>query len=45
MELLSRHPWPGNVRELTHTLERAYLVGAGHITARLLETEMSGIAT
>lgn len=45
MELLCRHPWPGNVRELAHTLERAYLVGAGHITARLLETEMSGIAT
>ena len=33
MELLARHDWPGNVRELYHTLERAYLIGGGGITA------------
>lgn len=27
-----------------HTLERAYLIGSGHITAELLTAEMSGIA-
>ena len=44
MEVLQRHAWPGNVRELAHTLERAYLVGAGHVTAALLAAEMGGIA-
>jgi two-component system, NtrC family, response regulator PilR len=38
--LLSRHDWPGNVRELYHTLERAYLIGAGHITGEVLTTEL-----
>ena len=38
--LLSRHDWPGNVRELHHTLERAYLIGAGHITAEILSAEL-----
>jgi two-component system, NtrC family, response regulator PilR len=38
--LLSRHDWPGNVRELHHTLERAYLIGAGHITAEVLAAEL-----
>ena len=41
---LLQHNWPGNVRELTHALERAYLIGSGHITADLLENEMAGIA-
>ena len=36
MELLITHSWPGNVRELANTLERAYLVGGGNITAKLL---------
>ena len=36
VEVLARHDWPGNVRELSHTLERAYLVGAGHVTAEVL---------
>ena len=31
------------VRELHHTLERAYLIGSGQITAALLENEMGGI--
>ena len=44
VEVLKRHDWPGNVRELAHTLERAYLVGSGQITAALLTAEMSGIA-
>jgi DNA-binding NtrC family response regulator len=44
LEVLKRHDWPGNVRELSHTLERAYLIGSGHITAELLTAEMSGIA-
>ncbi len=42
VEVLLRHAWPGNVRELSHTLERAYLVGAGHVTAELLMAEMGG---
>ena len=42
VEVLLRHDWPGNVRELSHTLERAYLVGAGQITAELLAAEMGG---
>ena len=44
LELLGQHNWPGNVRELTHALERAYLIGCGHITAALLENEVAGIA-
>ena len=44
LDRLLRHNWPGNVRELAHALERAYLVGSGHITAELLENEMAGIA-
>lgn len=44
LELLQQHTWPGNVRELTHALERAHLIGGGHITAELLRTEMAGIA-
>jgi len=43
LEVLARHDWPGNVRELLHTLERAYLVGAGQITAELLAAEMGGL--
>jgi DNA-binding NtrC family response regulator len=42
MELLARHDWPGNVRELYHTLERAYLIGGGVITAEILATEIGG---
>ncbi len=41
IETLQQHNWPGNVRELYHTLERAYLIGAGHITAELLSAEIS----
>jgi DNA-binding NtrC family response regulator len=44
VDRLLQHDWPGNVRELTHALERAYLIGSGHITAELLENEMAGIA-
>ena len=44
IDLLKQHDWPGNVRELAHALERAFLVGSGHITADLLLAEMSGIA-
>ena len=34
------HQWPGNVRELAHALERAFLLGNGHITRDLLMPEM-----
>ena len=44
LDRLLQHDWPGNVRELTHALERAYLIGSGHITADLLANEMAGIA-
>ena len=44
IDLLQCHLWPGNVRELAHTLERAYLVGGGHITAESLRTEINSIA-
>ncbi len=44
VEILRQHAWPGNVRELSHTLERAYLVGSGHVTAELLAAEMGGLA-
>jgi DNA-binding NtrC family response regulator len=40
MSILARHDWPGNVRELYHTLERAFLIGAGHITLENLATEI-----
>ncbi len=40
VEVLQQHDWPGNVRELLHTLERAYLVGGGEITAELLRSEI-----
>ncbi len=40
IELLCRHTWPGNVRELYHTLERAWLVGGGHISAELLQADL-----
>ena len=42
IELLARHDWPGNVRELYHTLERAYLIGGGNITAEILAAEIGG---
>ena len=42
LALLARHDWPGNVRELYHTLERAYLIGGGHITAEVLAAEIGG---
>jgi DNA-binding NtrC family response regulator len=44
IEILRQHDWPGNVRELSHTLERAFLVGSGHITVELLGAETAGIA-
>jgi DNA-binding NtrC family response regulator len=44
VEALARHDWPGNVRELFHALERAYLVGAGNITADLLTGELAMLA-
>ena len=43
MEILKKHDWPGNVRELYHALERAYLVGSGHITADLFTADMAGL--
>jgi DNA-binding NtrC family response regulator len=43
MEVLKRHHWPGNVRELYHTLERAYLIGDGRISAEILSSEATGI--
>jgi DNA-binding NtrC family response regulator len=45
VEYLQRHDWPGNVRELLHTLERAYLMGSGRITAELLAADVTGIST
>ena len=42
IELLGHHDWPGNVRELHHTLERAYLIGGGRITAEILADEIGG---
>ena len=36
------HAWPGNVRELKHTLERAFLLGNGHITPDLLAPDSAG---
>ncbi len=43
MALLKSHTWPGNVRELAHTLEHAFLLGNGVITAGLLATELTDI--
>ncbi len=43
-EVLQNHNWPGNVRELLHTLERAYLVGSGRVSADLLAAEIEGTA-
>jgi len=43
LPVLAQHTWPGNVRELYHTLERAYLIGSGHITAELLAAEISAL--
>ncbi|MHB8865740.1 MAG: sigma-54-dependent transcriptional regulator [Pirellulaceae bacterium] len=40
LDVLIRHHWPGNVRELYHTLERAWLVGGGQITAELLASDL-----
>ena len=40
LAILSRHDWPGNVRELYHTLERAFLIGSGHISPEILATEV-----
>jgi DNA-binding NtrC family response regulator len=40
VQCLMCHTWPGNVRELVHTLERAFLLGNGHITRDLLTPEM-----
>lgn len=40
VECLQSHTWPGNVRELAHTLERAFLLGNGHITRDLLTPEL-----
>jgi len=31
MHLLLNHPWDGNVRELENTMERAVLIGTGHL--------------
>ena len=42
---LTQHSWPGNVRELYHTLERALLVGNGHITAELLRSETGDVSS
>ncbi len=42
--MLERHHWPGNIRELYHALERAYLVGSGHITAELLAADAGQMA-
>ena len=43
LAVLQQHTWPGNVRELLHTLERAYLVGVGRITADLLAAEIGNV--
>ncbi len=42
VEILQRHRWPGNVRELYNTLERALLIGGGHITAEMMRHEIRG---
>jgi DNA-binding NtrC family response regulator len=40
---LQRHDWPGNVREFLHVLQRAYLVGSGTISGKLLLAEIDGL--
>ncbi len=40
--LFQQHRWPGNVRELYNTLERALLIGGGHITADIARHEIRG---
>ncbi len=40
LAILTRHDWPGNVRELYHTLERAWLISGGQISADLLEADL-----
>ncbi len=42
VELFGQHRWPGNVRELYNTLERALLIGGGHITAEIACHEIRG---
>ena len=42
LAVLSEHSWPGNVRELSHTLERAWLIGGGLISADLLRDTIAG---
>ncbi len=42
VEMLQRHRWPGNVRELYNTLERALLIGGGHITGDIARHEIRG---
>ncbi|HPU06132.1 MAG TPA: sigma-54 dependent transcriptional regulator [Thermogutta sp.] len=41
IQVLQEHEWPGNIRELYHTLERAYLLGSGNITADVVRAEMA----
>ncbi len=40
MAVLQQHDWPGNIRELFHILERAYMLGSGHISKELLLAEL-----
>ena len=44
LAVLQRHDWPGNIRELFHILERAYLVGCGQISEKLLLAELEEAA-
>jgi DNA-binding NtrC family response regulator len=44
VDRLQHHDWPGNVRELYHTLQRAFLVGSGRITADLIDMGQSTAA-
>ncbi|MFW6124754.1 MAG: sigma-54-dependent transcriptional regulator [Pirellulales bacterium] len=44
LQMLQRHSWPGNVRELYHTLERAYLIAGGSITAAVLREQLGHVA-
>jgi len=41
IQVLQEHEWPGNIRELYHTLERAFLMGSGNITADVVRAEMA----
>jgi DNA-binding NtrC family response regulator len=36
LDVLQQHAWPGNIRELHHALERAWLVGAGRLSASVV---------